>query len=79
VGNVIGSNIFNLLLILGSAGLLRPIAFPLATMWLDGSVLIAMTLFCALSMRCARVIGRKEGALLLFGYFGFLIAVVTKG
>jgi cation:H+ antiporter len=78
VGNVVGSNIFNLLLILGAASLLRPIAFPLSAMWLDGGMLVAMTLVCTLAMRGGRVIRRWEGAAFLFGYVAFLIAVVTK-
>jgi cation:H+ antiporter len=79
VGNVVGSNIFNLLLILGTASLVRPIAFPLSAMSLDASVLVAMTLLCTLAMRRGRQIGRWEGALFLSGYVAFLIAVVVAG
>ena len=74
VGNVIGSNIFNLLLVLGTAGVLvdqavdvRIIDFDLPTMCL----LAVLPLFMALMAQ--RRIGRVAGLLLVALYAGWLI------
>ena len=75
VGNVVGSNIFNALLCLGAAALLAPIEAPLESVRFDLSVMVALTVFGAVAMRRARVIGRVEGGLLLAGYVGFLVAL----
>jgi cation:H+ antiporter len=75
VGNVVGSNIFNALLCLGAAALLAPVEAPLVSVRFDLSVMVALTVFGAVAMRRARVIGRVEGGLLLAGYVGFLVAL----
>lgn len=77
VGNVIGSNIFNLLLCLGLAGLAGPVGAPLATMGFDLGALAVMTVVGAAFIRSERTITRGEGAiaLVLFGlYTGLTIA-----
>ncbi len=76
VGNVVGSNIFNILLILGVTGLIHPIAGSIDAMKFDLSVLVAVTLVCVLFMRRRRVITRPEGVVLLACYFGFIAAAV---
>lgn len=76
VGNVIGSNIFNVLLILGVAGLVRPLDADLGALRLDLGFLFGMTVLAAITMRAARAIPRLEGAVFLMGYVAFLIALV---
>lgn len=75
VGNVVGSNIFNALLCLGAAALLSPVQAPLASVRLDLFVMVALTVFGAVAMRRARVIGRVEGGALLAAYVAFLVAL----
>ena len=77
VGNVVGSNIFNVLLILGSAGLVRPIEASLRALRLDMGMLVGMTLLGATAIRVERDISRVEGALLIIGYVAFLIALAA--
>lgn len=67
VGNLVGSNVFNLLFILGLTATIQPVAVP-AGGWVD---LAAAALFAALlwpMARSQRRISRAEGALLLLGY-----------
>jgi cation:H+ antiporter len=61
VGNVIGSNIFNVLLCLGAAGLLGEIAVSRAAVATDLGALILVTLLGAVSIRSARTMARWEG------------------
>jgi len=72
VGNVIGSNILNILLILGIAGLVHPIPGTLSESALDLTLMGLLTLGCAVAVRCERRITRLEGTVLLAGYFAFI-------
>lgn len=70
VGNVVGSNICNILLILGLAALIRPIATTRASLKRDGLVLAAATVICVgvlLSGSAGRVVGLAFIAMLV-GY-----------
>ena len=72
IGNIVGSNVANILLILGVAGLLMPIASEPGTLKRDGWMLLLGTgLFMALTYR-----GKIDliGGLILLAYFiGFLV------
>jgi cation:H+ antiporter len=77
VGNVVGSNIFNVLLIAGASGLAAPIVAPLGSVAVDLIALGALTGLGALAMVTTRRVSRFEGALLVLGYVGFLIALLA--
>jgi cation:H+ antiporter len=73
VGNIVGSNIANILLILGIAALITPIVTTREAFGRDGSVLIAASL-ALLAAVLAGAIGRWTGAALiamLAGYLGY--------
>jgi cation:H+ antiporter len=72
VGNVVGSNLFNILLILGAAGTTRPLLLDLPTVAFDLVAVGIMTLASAFMMRRQRHLTRTEGVLLLAGYVGFI-------
>jgi cation:H+ antiporter len=76
IGNVVGSNIFNLLLCLGASGLAGTIRSNPAV-WFDLLVLCALTAFAAFSLRKARTVSRIEGALMLGGYAAYLTALAA--
>lgn len=70
VGNVVGSNIFNLLAVLGLASLVSPSGMAVAPQALrvDLPVMIVVTVACLPVVASGRRIDRWEGALLLLGY-----------
>lgn len=72
VGNVIGSNIFNVLVCLGLAVLARPFDVSLASIRVELVALVAMTLLGALFMRTSRTMMRWEGGVLLGLYAAFV-------
>jgi len=72
VGNIIGSNIFNILLILGIVPMIRPVVGSLDTLHLDVYFLIGVTLLGAFTMRGDRKVGRFEGSLLALAYLVFI-------
>ncbi len=71
LGNVIGSNIFNLTAILGVSGLITPITRGGITT-ADFLVMGGATLLLALIMRTGLQIGRAKGIFLLGGYLAYL-------
>ena len=76
IGNVIGSNIFNIGAVLGGAGLLKPFAF--APSFADLSVTVVATVLLVCVLRRAKGIPRLLGVAMALCYAGFLtFKVVT--
>lgn len=78
VGNVVGSNIFNVLLCLGAAGLAGPVRGELATYAPDLLVLLLFTAAAAAMIRRHRVIARWEGAIVLVAYIGVVVLALAS-
>ncbi len=76
IGNVIGSNIANLGLILGFAALLCPAQVPRTLANPDVAALALITLLGLFFLRSDRTIQRWEGGLLLGSYGGYLAYLV---
>lgn len=76
IGNVIGSNVFNLGLVLGTAALLNPLRLPPEAVV---RMVVPALIFCILLIPLAYTrqhVDRWEGLLLLMGYLGFLLWVI---
>lgn len=71
-GNVVGSNIYNLLGILGLTALVQPVAVPPEIASFDIWVMLAVTAAFALAAVTGWRISRREGALMLAAYAGYL-------
>ncbi len=71
IGNVIGSNIFNFLLILGASALINPMVLP-NTIGVDLIGLLLMTLVAFLFSLNAKI-SRIEGLIFLLAYIGYFI------
>lgn len=80
VGNAIGSNIFNLLWILGVSAVIRPLPFNVASN-VDIMVVIASSCLILLALIIGRrlTIKRIEGIVLLLVYTAYLVYVVQRG
>jgi cation:H+ antiporter len=85
IGNVIGSNLFNLLAVLGLPGLISPLAIESAVLTRDYPVMIGLTVMFFLMAYGFRGPGRRinrlEGGLLLACYVGYqtLLYFSTRG
>lgn len=77
VGNVVGSNIFNILAILGIAPAISPISAK-DIMPTDLAVMGAVTIMMALMMITGRKIQRWEGTLLFISYVAYLVWLVIS-
>ena len=74
IGNVIGSNIFNVLGILGATALITPIPVAARFLTFDLPVMIAVSLGLVGLLLTRPQIGRSVGALMLFGYAVYVVA-----
>jgi len=79
VGNIIGSNIFNLFLILGASSMLKPIGFD-PNFNMDIYVLAGGTIFLILAMFTGkrRILDRWESLVLLLFYLGYTTYLVVQ-
>lgn len=76
IGNVIGSNIFNVLSILGITALVKPIAVNPRIIDFDGLVMLGFALML-IPFIWNRHINRTEAGILLFAYVAFMVATVV--
>ncbi len=78
LGNVIGSNVFNTLCVLGVTAMVKPIPVSDSTVRGDAVVMMGIGIL-AWAMVCVRKhIGRVEGLMLLAGYAGYVGWVVMR-
>lgn len=74
LGNIVGSNLFNILAVLSLAGILNPAVIDPAAANRDALIMIAATLVLiamSLNFRGARRINRLEGGMLLVAFFAY--------
>lgn len=73
VGNIVGSNIFNLLCVLGLAGLVSPLPIPIDpdALNFDFPVMLAVTIACLPIFFAGYRISRWNGALFFFYYITY--------
>lgn len=79
IGNLVGSNIFNTLLVVGAAGVVRPfgeIAARLAG-GVDYWIMIVVSGVFVSMTAIGRRVGRADGTLLLLGYIGYMVYVLV--
>lgn len=76
VGNVVGSNIFNILFILGVSGTIHPISVNLASV-IDLAVMVAVSIITMIFAR-TKNIGRTEGAVMLALYAADVVFAVVR-
>ncbi|MHB8798989.1 MAG: calcium/sodium antiporter [Thermoanaerobaculia bacterium] len=80
VGNVVGSNIFNILCVLGLSGLVAPLGVPVApgALAFDTPVMVAVALACLPIFFTGPGIARWEGSLFLFYYAAYVAFIVLE-
>jgi cation:H+ antiporter len=79
VGNVIGSNILNIFLILGTTATVRPLGARPEIFNLELPMMVAFSIAVLPLARRGMKLVRWEGAVLLAAYAGFLAILVSRG
>lgn len=80
VGNVVGSNLFNLLAVLGAAALAAPrgIEVPPGVVTGDLPVALLVTFVALPALASGLAVARWEGVLLLTGYVAYVVVLVLE-
>jgi cation:H+ antiporter len=78
LGNVLGSNIYNILGIGGLTGMISPTAVPAEIVAFDNWVMLGVSVVLLVFMYTGRAISRTEGAALVFGYLVYLAVLWPK-
>ncbi|SER58076.1 calcium/sodium antiporter [Natrinema salaciae] len=76
IGNVVGSNIYNVLAVLGVVALITPIEITTSTLRFELPVMIAFTVLLVAMMGHGRRLTRLDGAGLVVGYAVFVYLLV---
>ncbi len=80
VGTVIGSNIFNILAIMGVAAATSPSPFPVPRSFLvlDFPVLLGSAILLSVFVWRRRPVGRSAGMLMVLGYAAYILGLVVR-
>lgn len=82
LGNVIGSNIFNTLAVVGVAAIIAPMSVPQEILARDILVMLAVTallfIMCLLALAGNQKIGRAFGAILLSGFVAYTLWLIAS-
>lgn len=77
VGNVVGSNVFNILMILGVASALSPIGFIMENV-IDICVLLGFSLLVWVFCATRKKLGRVEGGAMLLSYCAYAVYIFLR-
>jgi cation:H+ antiporter len=82
IGNLVGSNVFNIMSVLGAASLVRPIPIPggffASGLVIDYLVMMLTSFLPWLMMRKTFTLTRSNGVILLFCYVGYLTYLIIR-
>ena len=77
LGNVIGSNIFNIVFILGASALLSPMTVDILSL-IDIVILVLISVLCLIFAKTQKRFSRAEGAVMLGIYVAYFIYLLIR-
>lgn len=77
IGNVLGSNIYNILGIGGVTAVIAPTGVPPHIATIDSPIMVAASALLLLLLWTGRSLSRPEGALLVTGYVGYVAVLLA--
>jgi cation:H+ antiporter len=77
IGNVVGSNIFNVLFILGVSAIIAPLVVSRQLVWMDVPIMIGISVLLLLMALDGRV-SRLEGGVLAIGLVGYTVFLIRQ-
>ncbi|WP_411843921.1 calcium/sodium antiporter [Salinicoccus sp. HZC-1] len=77
IGNAVGSSIFNIFFVAGSAATVAPLALD-AKIFTDTWILIILTILLLIFSRTRYTIGRAEGFVLVLAYAVYLVYIIMR-
>ncbi|MFZ2969821.1 MAG: calcium/sodium antiporter [Minisyncoccia bacterium] len=80
VGNIVGSNIFNIFLVLGVSAIIRPLPFsPVLASDIFVTVFATLLLFVSLFIGKRHILERWQGVCFIALYVGYIIYLIDRG
>lgn len=77
LGNIVGSNIFNILFVLGASSVITPLTFD-TKVFTDVFFMLIITIILLVFSRTKLTIGKREGFVLMLIYIGYLIYIIIR-
>ena len=78
LGNVVGSNIFNVLGILGATAIIAPLPISPRFLWFDVPLMIAISIAFAVMLTAGERLGKAAGAVMLAGYAVYTVVLFVS-
>ena len=81
IGNIVGSNILNILAVLAVPGMISATTLDFSALWRDSGMMLALTLMLALfayGLNSRAVITRFEGFVMLLAWIGYNLLLVQQ-
>jgi cation:H+ antiporter len=81
IGNIVGSNILNILAVLAVPALISTTGLDFSALWRDSGMMLALTLMLALfayGMNSRAVITRFEGLVMLLAWIGYNLLLIQQ-
>ncbi|MCK5492408.1 MAG: calcium/sodium antiporter [Candidatus Omnitrophica bacterium] len=78
MGNILGSNIFNILFVLGIVSLIRPIPLDISVLKFELPIMCIFGFILFTVMRTGYKITRSEGLFMFLGYIFFIVFLIIK-
>jgi cation:H+ antiporter len=72
IGNVVGSNVFNVGMVIGTVGVLNPLKVSEGLMYFEFPAMFALSVLLFVFARTGFVISRVEGLVFFLGFFAFV-------
>lgn len=76
-GNLVGSNVFNVLFILGLSGLVTPLGIN-GDVMIDMYLMLGVTILAVIMAISKNIVTKKEGSLLVFVYAAYLVYIILR-
>ena len=76
IGNIVGSNIFNILFVVGTTALITPVAFE-AKFIIDTAIVIASGVMLWLFVLPKKQLNRVAGVVMLCGYVAYFVYLIA--
>ena len=77
IGNIVGSNIFNILFVLGTSALITPIPYQ-STFLIDGIIAVAAGVLLWIATIRKRELNRGWGIVMLLGYVAYFVYLLVQ-
>lgn len=78
IGNIVGSNIFNILMVVGLSAVITPVVYDLSSFFIDGIVVIAIGILLLFGVMKSKKLEKPIGVVMLLCYAAYFVYLVVN-